>query len=67
MVALSAKYLYAGNDGLDTYFDVDDIRESKTGAKKFRIPCKYNRETKEIQTLEELERETPPIKPESTQ
>jgi hypothetical protein len=64
---MSAKYLYADNDGIDTYFDVDDIRDSKTGHKKFKIPCKYIRDTKEVKLLEEIERENPPIKPESTQ
>ena len=54
-VAMSAKYLYADNDGVDTYFDVDDVRDSKHGAKRFKITTKYVRETREVLTQEEFD------------
>lgn len=58
-VSCSAKYLYDDKEGVNTYFDVDDVRDSKTGAKRFKIPCKFIRETKEVKMIEEIEREKP--------
>lgn len=56
-VAMSAKYIYEDKEGVNTFFDCNDIRESKTGQKMFKIPCKYNKASKEVQLREEVEQE----------
>jgi hypothetical protein len=61
-VAMSVKYLYDDKDGINTYFEVNDVRDSKTHGKVFKIPCKYIRETREVKMQEEIEREEADIK-----
>ena len=56
-VALSAKYLYDDKEGINTYFEVADVRDSKTGQKFFKIPCKYIRESMDVKPYAEIEAE----------
>jgi hypothetical protein len=54
--AILCKYLYEDEkDGTFTYFDVCAVRDPKLKGKKFKIPCRYNWDTKEVHRLDELE------------
>jgi len=74
-VAMSAKYLYEDNDGFNTYFELGDIRDSKAGGKTYKISCNYDKITREVKTISEIEAEeraknkpieiTPPISEQS--
>jgi len=48
--AFTVRYLYGNNgtDNVNTYFQTDKIRDSKTGLQYFTIPTTYNPETSEI-------------------
>lgn len=39
--ALLSRYIYESDDGLNTKFTLDFVRDSKVRGKKFEIPCKY--------------------------
>jgi hypothetical protein len=56
-VSMSAKYLYKDKEGIETYFDIDDLRDAKTFQKRCQIPCRYNKQTREVKMIEEIERE----------
>jgi hypothetical protein len=56
-VSLSAKYMYEDQDGINTKLILDDVRDRKGGGKKFEIPCKYLDETREVKTVEELDKD----------
>ena len=43
------------NDRSLPYFETTKIREGKNGFTHAKIPCKYNNQTKEINTIEQLE------------
>lgn len=49
------RYLYDDELGINGYFMLDYIRESRINARKVKIPCVYNRETKEVLTLNEVQ------------
>jgi len=54
--AILCKYLYENEtDGTFTYFDVCNVRDAKRKGKNFKIPCRYNWDTKEVFRLDELE------------
>lgn len=53
-VALSAKYTHCDTDGVDTKFELGDIRDGKSNDKTIAIPCKYIEETREVKTLKEM-------------
>jgi len=55
--ALLAKYVYNNEEGTDTQFLVENVRESKIRRKKFSIPCIYDWETHLVKTVEEIEQE----------
>jgi hypothetical protein len=53
--ALLAKYLYKNeDDGVDGYFSVEYMRESKTHKKKDQIHCKYDWDSRELLRLDEI-------------
>lgn len=56
-VALSVKYNYMDKDGINTAFELSDVRDRKTSGKAYKIPCKYFEETREVKTIEELDME----------
>ena len=58
--ALLCRYVYEDeNNGEYTKFVLDAIRDPKkeNTSKQQVVPCKYNFETKEVKTLEELDKE----------
>ena len=55
--ALISKYIYNDEEGTDTQFLLEYIREAKPKGKKFVIPCVYNWDTHEVKTAYELEKE----------
>lgn len=47
--ALACKYLYQDqNEGTNTYFHITEVREPKVHGKQFKIPCRYDWDTKEV-------------------
>jgi len=51
--ALAVKYLYEKeSDGSNTYFSIEEVRDGKAKGKKFKIPCVYDWETKEVVRVE---------------
>lgn len=53
--ALLARYLYEDqNEGMYTYFNIDDVRESKIRGKHFKIPSIYDWDCKQVKLVEEL-------------
>jgi hypothetical protein len=50
--SLVCRYLYDGDDGVHGGFHMDYVREPKLKLKKFKVPCKYIHETKELEPLE---------------
>jgi hypothetical protein len=53
--ALVAKYLYKNeDDGVDGYFSVEFMRESKGFKKKDQIHCKYDWDSRELLRLDEI-------------
>ena len=58
--SFACKYLYVNEeDGTYTEFKVTDVRDSKINKKFFSIPCKYDWDTKEVKTIEEIKGEKP--------
>ena len=55
--ALVCKYVYNNDEGTDTKFVVEYVREAKIKGKRFVIPCIYDWETHEVKTVYELEKE----------
>lgn len=52
--ALVSKYLYSSPDGLNTYFQITDVRDPIKRGKQFKIPCVYNWDTKEVLRTDEI-------------
>lgn len=50
--ALVCRYLYDGEDGVRGGFHIDYIREPRLKLKKYKVPCKYVYETKDLELLE---------------
>lgn len=47
--SMAVKYLYEkDSDGTNTYFSIEEVRDGKAKGKKFKIPCIYDWETKEV-------------------
>lgn len=58
--ALLCRYLYIDeNDGTHTKFQIDAVRDPKllNGKKTFDIPCQYDFYTREVKTIEEIEKD----------
>lgn len=56
--ALSARYIYDDpkeEDGTYGTFHIDTMRDPKVYGKKWKIPCKYNFDTKILNRLDEIE------------
>jgi hypothetical protein len=56
-VAMSAKYNYKDNNGTETQFEINDVRDRKSSGKKFEIVCRYDESTREVKTIEEVDEE----------
>ena len=56
-VSMSAKYNYTDAHGIQTQFELNDVRDRKGSGKKFQIQCRYVEETREVKTIEELDEE----------
>jgi hypothetical protein len=56
-VAMEVKYVYNDEQGTDTKFQVNFVRDPKSAGKHWEIPARYIAETKEVKTIEELEEE----------
>lgn len=53
--AFVSRYMYDNeDDGTTGYFKIDYIREPKIRGKTCKIPCVYNRETKELKRIDEI-------------
>jgi len=56
-VAMSAKYVYEDEEGINNKFEISDVRDRKVMGKNFVIPCRYIEETREVKMQEEIEEE----------
>lgn len=56
-VSMSVKYIYDDEQGVNTHFELDYVRDRKASGKRWQIPTKYLDETKEVKTIEELDEE----------
>jgi hypothetical protein len=52
---MSALYVYNDEHGIDTKFEISHVRDRKAAGKQWQIPCHYNEETREVETIEEIE------------
>lgn len=52
--ALIGKYLYADESGINTYFEINDVRDPMKKGKNFKIPCIYDWENKLVKRVDEL-------------
>jgi len=54
---LLSRYVYNNEEGTDTKFVIDMVRDGKLRGKQFEIPCQYIWENKEVKTVEEIQGE----------
>ena len=53
--AMVARYLYEDESGENTKFIIDQARDAKVRGKKWEIPCKYDWDTKLVNTISEIQ------------